>query len=103
MQVRIECENVEVPVSPFVGRFVSNVCTAIVASLKTPSATKSIEFDLRGEKVGLQIDGSSVPLALNQGFAEILIGDTLTGMVRRLKGVDPQHGVRISVTFESGS
>ncbi len=101
MRVRLICDNAEAPASPFVTRFISNVCIAVAASLKAPAAARMIEFQLRGSEVKLQIDGDAVPLGLSQGFAETLVHDTLSGMIRSLKGVDPQHEVRVIVDFEN--
>ncbi len=103
MQVRLICDNVEAPVSPFIGRFIKNICAAIVDSLKTPPAEESIRFELQGDEVRLQIDGSPVSLGLNQGFAETIIRDTLRGMIRTLKGMDIRRKVSILVDLESTS
>jgi hypothetical protein len=103
MRVRLICESVEAPVSPFVARFISGVCIAVAASLKTPAAARIVEFELHGEEVGLQIDGYVIPLGLNQGFAETLVRDTLSGMIRSLKGVDPRRNIRIVVDLVSTS
>jgi len=97
MRVWLFCDNQEAPVSPFVARFLSNICFAIATSLKTPAAKKKIEFDLQGDEVRLQIDGASIPLGLNQGFAGTLIRGTLRGMVQDLKGIDLQRQIRIAV------
>ena len=99
--MRLFCDNLEASVSPFVARFVANVCVAIATSLKAPAAAKLIRFDLQGNEVRLQIDGASIPLGLNQGFAETIVRDTLRGMVRSLKGMDPQRELQIVVDFES--
>lgn len=99
MRVRLICERVEAPVSPFVARFIANVCVAVATSLKAPAAAKHIQYELHGDDVRLQIDGAAVPLGLNQGFAETIVRDTLRGMVRSLKGVDPQRGIQIRVEF----
>lgn len=99
MRVRLFCDNQEAPVSPFVARFVANVCVAVATSLKTTAAAKLIEFDLQGDEVRLRIDGASIPLGLNQGFAETIIRGTLRGMVHDLKGIDLQRQIRIAVEF----
>ncbi len=103
MRVRLICESREAPVSPFVARFVSNVCTAVAASLKAPTAANLIEYELHGDEVRLQIDGAPIPLGLNQGFAETLVRDTLHGVIRSLKGMNPQRDVRIIVDLENRS
>lgn len=96
MKIRLFCNDLEAPVSPFVGRFIANICIAISRSLKTAEG-KNILFTFSGDRVGLEIDGLPVPLDLSQGFAETLVRDTLRGMVQHLKGMDPKGSTRIEI------
>ena len=100
MRVRLFSNDRESFVSPFIGKFTANVCRAMAESLKAPSASRNIRFDLEGNNVRLQIDGNPVPLDPSQGFAETIVRDTLQGMLRHLKGVDPEGGVRIEIVLE---
>jgi hypothetical protein len=96
MQTRLFCNDIEAPVSPFVGRFIANVCLAISQSLKTAEG-KAILVAVSGDRVNLEIDGLPVPLGLNQGFAGTLVRDTLEGMVKHLKGMESKGSIRIEI------
>ena len=96
MQIRLYCNDHEAPVSPFVGRFIANVCLAISQSLKTAEGN-TILFAVSGDRVHLEIDGRPIPLGLNQGFAEILVRDTLQGMVAHLKGMESNGRIRMEI------
>ena len=96
MQTRLFCNNNKAPVSPFVGRYIANVCLAISRSLKTAEG-KTLLFALSGDRVNLEIDGQPVPLGLHQGFAETLVRDTLEGMVKNLKGMESKGSIRIEI------
>lgn len=100
MRTKLICEENEAPVSSFVGRFIAGVCIAVAASLKAPAAKESIQYELDGDDVRLQIDGASVPLELGQGFAKTIIRDTLRGMVQSLKGMDAERGIRIIIELD---
>jgi hypothetical protein len=96
MQIRLYSNELEAPVSPFVGRYIANICLAISTSLKAAEGTR-IRFDFTDDEVSLEIDGSPVPLGLNQGFAGTLVRDTLQGMVKHLKGMAPEGKIRIEI------
>jgi hypothetical protein len=96
MQIRLYSNELEAPVSPFVGRYIANVCLAIVKSLKT-AEVKIIRFHCTNDQVCLEIDSSPVPLGLNQGFAERLVRDTLQGVVKHLKSMEPEGQIRIEI------
>lgn len=87
----------EVFVGPFVGRFTANVCRAVANSLRTPDYQRTIEFALDRDSVGMRVDGRTVDLDAGQGFARTITRETLKGMVRELKGVDPSGALRIEV------
>lgn len=97
MRVRIRCNETDVPLGPFVTRFVGNVCTAIAASLRGPVPAKSIGFEIRPDSVGFCVDGVDVSLDRAQGFAATLVRSTLEGVTGRLKGVEETGVVRIDV------
>ena len=100
MRVRLFCNDHETFVSPFIGKFTANVCRAVTESLKAPSSSKSIHFVLQGDGVGLHVDGKQVLLDGSQGFAETIVRDTLKGMVRHLKAIDPEGVIRIEIELE---
>ena len=97
MTVRIYSNGRACPLGPFVERFTGNVCRSVVDSLKGPGSAGRLRFDLDGDRVALAVDGVPVALDRGQGFAGTIARDTLRGMVRHLKGVDPDGPVRIEV------
>ncbi len=96
MQIRLFSNGLEVPVSPFVRRYIANIGFAITESLKAAKGN-SIRFEIVGDSVRLEIDGCPVSLGLNQGFAETLVRDTLQGMTRHLKGMESGATIRIEI------
>jgi hypothetical protein len=97
MRSRLYANGVELSVGPFVGQFVGNVCSGVAASLKGPSPQKRICLELEGDAVRVEVDGTSVPMDQSQGFAQVILRDTLRGMIRNLKGIDGNSVVRIEV------
>ena len=94
MRVRLISGDRPCPTGPFVTDYLGGVCRGIVGALSAPPATRSIDAVLDGEGVHLAVDGQPVAL---EGFAARIVADTLRGMVRSLKGVDPDSRLRIEV------
>jgi hypothetical protein len=101
--VRLFSGGCPLPVSPFIARFLGGVCRAMAAALRAPAAARSLEFTLEREAVTFRVDGAEVPLGLGQGFAETIVRDTLRGMTRGLKGIDPEAALRVEVDVEAGT
>jgi len=87
--------------TPFIGKFVGNVCAAITASLKTPQPLHALIYEIEGEDVRIQVNKIPVSLDLSRGFSRIIILDTLRGMIRHLKMDDPNGKIRIEVDMEA--
>jgi hypothetical protein len=101
MRIRIFSNDVEGHLTPFIGKFLGNVCAAITASLKTPQPIKAFKYELEGEMVRIFVNQIFVPLDLSQGFSRIIILDTIRGMIRHLKLADPEGVIRIEVDMET--
>jgi hypothetical protein len=101
MRIHMYSSNIEAPLTPFIGKFVGNVCAAIAASLKTPHPIETFSFELEGESVRIFVNRIFVPLNLSQGFSRIIILDTIRGMIRHLKMADPEGVIRIEVDLET--
>jgi hypothetical protein len=99
MAVRLFSNGVESEVGPFVAKFTENVCRAAAASLRAPAPARSLEFVLEGKAVRFEVDGLEVSFAAG-GFAATIVHDTLSGMVRHLKGIDPAGVLRILVEID---
>jgi hypothetical protein len=97
MKIRIYSNGIEAPLSRFIGQFLGNVCAGVAASLKTPLPVKTLEYELEGEAVRIQVNNIPVALNLSQGFATTIVRDTLRGMIRHLKLADPDGTIRIQI------
>jgi len=87
----------EANLTPFIGKYIGNVCLAIVASLKTPEQVGTLSYDISGESVRITLNGNPLPLNLNSGFVEKMILNTIRGMVLLLKMADPSGDIRIEI------
>jgi len=103
MRISIFSNEVEAPLSRFIGNFLGNVCFGIASSLKTPQPIKSLKCEIEGEAVRIEVNKNPVPLNMSQGFSRIIIHDTIRGMVRHLKLADPNGTIRIEVEIEAES
>ena len=101
MKIRMWSNELEVSLTPFIGKYVGNVCLAIVASLKTPEPVSTLRFDISVESVRIMLNGSPLPLNLGSGFAEKMILDTIRGMIRLLRMADPSGAIRIDIDLNA--
>jgi hypothetical protein len=101
MRIRLFSNQVEAHLTPFIGRFVANVCTGMAASLKIPDPIRALSYEIDGESVHIVVNQSPVPLNLSNGFSRIIILDTIRGMLRHLKMEDPNGAIRIEIDLES--
>jgi hypothetical protein len=100
MKIRLYSNEIEAPLTSFIGKFLGNVCLGIVSSLKTPLPVKSLKLELIGDDVRLEVNNSPVALDLSQGFSKVIIRDTIRGMIRHLKMADPNGDIKIAVERE---
>jgi hypothetical protein len=101
MRIRIYSNEIEAPLSSFIGKLLGNVCVAVAASLKTPQPIKTLKFELEGETVRIDVNQTPVALNLSRGFSRIIVIDTIRGMIRHLKLADPNGAIRIEVDMET--
>jgi hypothetical protein len=100
MRVRIYSNEIEAPLSPFIGKFIGNVCYGITASLKTPLPIETLKCEVEGDVVRIEVNKIPVPMNMSQGFSRIIVRDTIRGMIRHLKLDDPNGTIRIEVELE---
>lgn len=98
MRVRLYSNNVEAPLTPFIGSFVGNVCSGIAASLKVRLPIRTLEYELEGAGVRLSLNGA--PVLLDHEFSRIIVIDTVRGMLRHLKMEDRDGFIRIEIDME---
>jgi hypothetical protein len=101
MRIRMYSNEIEAPLTSFIGKFLGNVCAGITASLKTPQPIKTFRYEIDGEIVRIFVNQIFVPLNMSQGFSRIIILDTIRGMIRHLKLADPDGAIRIEVDMET--
>ena len=101
MKVRMWSNKIEANLTPFIGKYIGNVCLAIVASLKTSEPPGTLRYDVSGKSVRITLNGNPLPLDLASGFAEKMILDTIRGMIRLLKMADPSGVIRIEIDMEA--
>jgi hypothetical protein len=101
MKTRIYSNEMEAPLTRFIGNFLGNVCMGITLSLKTPQPVRTLKYEIEGEDVLLEVNGSEVPMDLNSGFSKVIVSNTVRGMVRHLKLEDPEGTIRIEVDMEA--
>ena len=87
----------EANLTPFIGKYIGNVCLAMVASLKTSEPVSKLRYDVSGESVRITMNDAPLSLNLNSGFAEKMILNTIRGMIRLLKMTDTSGAIRIEI------
>ena len=103
MKIQLYSNETEAHLTPFIGKFVGNVCAAIAASLKTPRPIHTLTYELEGDTVCIQVNKTPLALDLSRGFSKIIILDTIRGMIRHLKMEDPNGNIRIEIDLEPES
>lgn len=101
MRIRIFSNGIEAPLTPFIGKYLGNVCAGITDSLKIPRPVRNFKYELQGESVTIHVNETPVPLNMSQGFCRIIILDTIRGMIRHLKLADPDGDIRIEADMEA--
>ena len=97
MKIHLYSNEIEAPLTPFIGSYVGNVCVGIVDALKTDESIRTLRYDIAGESVDIMLNEKPLPLNLASGFVEKMILDTIRGMIRRLKMNDPAGIIRIEI------
>jgi len=101
MKTKIYSNNIEAPLTRFIGNYLGNVCAGITLSLKTPHPIKTLKYEIEGEDVRIEVNAAKVPMDLNSGFSKVIVSNTIRGMVRHLKLSDPEGTIRIEVDMET--
>ena len=101
MRICIYSNQIEAPLTRFIGKFLGNVCYGIAASLKTPQPIKTLLYEIDGESVQIQVNSIPVPMDISHGFSRVIVLDTIRGMIRHLKMADPNGAIRIEIDMES--
>jgi hypothetical protein len=100
MRIQLFSNQIEAPLTPFIGKLLGNVCHGITASLKTPQPIKTLLYEIEGEAVQIQVNGIPVAMDKSHGFSRVIVLDTIRGMIRHLKMADPNGDIRIEIDME---
>ncbi len=95
MRIRIFSNGIEAPLTPFIAKFLGNVCIGITSSLNSPQPVKTLKYEIEQDKVRIFANG--LPVVLDHRFSQIIVLDTIRGMIRHLKMADPNGSIRIEV------
>jgi hypothetical protein len=101
MRIRIYSNGIEAPLTPFVAKFLGNVCLGITTSLKAPRQIKALKYEIEGDQVRILVN--EIPVILDHRFSRIIVLDTIRGMIRHLKMADSNGSLRIEVETEAES
>lgn len=95
MRIHIYSSGIEAPLTPFIAGFLGNVCVGIASSLKTPQPIKTLKFEIEGHQVRIFVN--ELPVILDHRFSQIIVLDTIRGMIQHLKMADPNGSIRIEM------
>lgn len=103
MKTRIFSNEIEAPLTGFIGNLLGNVCIGITESLKTPRPIRSLKYEIAGQDVRIEVNRQPVPMDLNSGFSKVIVNSTIRGMIRHLKLEDPDGNIRIEVETDNNT
>ncbi len=86
MEVSIMADGKSIELNHFIKKFIGNVTKAVLDSLKGTSGVKEATFKFNSGKVDVLIDGKSLDLMMDKGFAKVIVKDTIYAMISHLKG-----------------
>jgi hypothetical protein len=84
----------EINLNAFVQTYVGNVFSGVADSLRGVKVPQCLEFAVDRGSVAVSADG--VPIEL-KGFAAQIVNDTITAVLKHLKGFSPDGPVRIVI------
>jgi hypothetical protein len=94
-QVNLYVNDVLIETDYFVQGFIDHVMNGILNALRGTCRIKNLDFSLEGDKVNIDLNGSSVQL---NAFASKIVRNTVVGMVTSLKGVNEVKRLKIEIS-----
>ncbi len=94
-QVSLSVNDAPIRLEGFVRKFIIEVMTGIVATLKGTGEIQSLKLSISGEATQINLNGSLVSVI---PFVGEFIRNTVIGMVSPLKGVGQIDRLEISIT-----
>lgn len=96
MKARAFSDDQEIKLNPFIEEYVAEVFAAAIRPLKGVDNPKVMEFVVKGRKIDIKVDNKPVEFF---GFAKVIVVDTLTATLKRLKGFS--EGDEVKIVIES--
>ena len=95
MNVQAVIDDSNVPLNPFIEEYIAAVFYAAAGTLRGVDNPKRLEFVIHKDDLQITSDGTPVEF---DGFAQVIIADTLKAALKHLKGVDTDRETRVVVT-----
>jgi hypothetical protein len=86
-QVSLSVNDAPIHLDGFVRKFIIEVMTGIVATLKGTGEVQNLKFSISGEATQINLNGATISVI---PFVSEFIRNTVIGMVSPLNGVDRQ-------------
>lgn len=87
MKATLQVDGKKVEMNPFVETYLSNICLAILRSLKDTQDAQRVVFQIKGKDLELKVDDRPVDLHTKKAFAKVIVRDTLLGVLAHLRGI----------------
>ena len=94
-QVSLSVNDSPIQLEGFVRKFIIEVMTGIVTTLKETGEIQSLKLSIEGEATQINLNGALVPVI---PFVGKFIRNTVIGMVTPLKGVGQIDRLEINIT-----
>ena len=95
MNLQAVIDDSNVPLNPFIEEYVAAVFYAAAGTLRGVDNPQKLEFVIHKDGLHIMSDGTPVEF---DGFAEVIVADTLRAALKHLKGVDTDRETKVVVT-----
>jgi len=95
MNITAVIDDSNVPLNPFIEEYVAAVFYAAAGTLRGVDDPKRLEFVIHKDDLQITSDGAPVEF---DGFAKVIVIDTLKAALKHLKGVDTDRETKVVVT-----
>jgi hypothetical protein len=98
MKATLLVDQQRVEMNPFVETYLSNVCQAILQSLKGTERTQRALFRIQGKDLEMTVNDGPVDLHMAKGFAKVIVRDTLLGVLAHLRGTRKWSEIQVELS-----
>lgn len=93
-QISLAVNDTPIALDNFVQRYIDNIVSAILSSLKDTGAIKSVDLTIERDQVSIVLNNAVVTLT---PFASLIIRNTLVGMISSLHGVHTIASMQLNI------